>query len=150
MDVSAKCLALIEVSEGFRASPYKCPAGIPTIGFGSTRYEDGTAVSMSDKPITVERAREIMLATLNKEYVPAVRRYVTVPLTQGQFDALVDFAYNAGAKNLQTSTLLKKLNARDYAGAAAEFAKWVHGGGKVLPGLVKRREAERKLFCGEV
>ena len=60
----------------------------------------------------------------------------------------MDFAYNAGAQNLRTSTLLKKLNAGDYSGASAEFSKWVNGGGKKLPGLVKRREAERQLFLG--
>ena len=148
MTPSPKCIALIRVCEGFKNKPYKCPAGIPTIGYGSTRYEDGRAVSMSDPSITEQRATDLVLATLSKEYVPAVLRYVTRPMTQGQFDALVDFAYNCGAQNLRTSTLLKKVNADDFSGAAAEFGKWVNGGGKKLPGLVKRRELERKLFLG--
>lgn len=148
MKASDRCIALIEVSERFKAKPYQCPAGVWTIGFGSTRYEDGTPVKPTDPAITIERARQLVAATLAGEYEAAVNRYVTVPLTQGQYDALVDFAYNAGAQNLRTSTLLKKLNAGDYSGASAEFPKWVNGGGKKLPGLIKRREAERQLFLG--
>lgn len=146
MKASADCLRLLKDSEGFRAKPYLCPAGVPTIGYGSTRYEDGRHVTMADPAIDEARASEIMLSTLAREYEPAVDIYVKVPLTQGQYDALVDFAYNAGAERLRTSTLLKKLNAKDYAGAAGEFERWVHGGGKVLPGLVRRRKAERDLF----
>ena len=146
MNVSEKCLALIREFEGFRSKPYLCPAGVPTIGYGSTRYEDGTPVTLKDGPIDQARANAIMRTTLAREYEPAVQRYVKVPLTQGQYDALVDFAYNAGAKNLLQSTLLKKLNAKNYAGASKEFEKWVYGGGKVLPGLVRRRKAEQALF----
>ena len=146
MNVSEKCLALIREFEGFRSKPYLCPAGVPTIGYGSTRYEDGTPVTLNDDPIDQARANAIMRTTLAREYEPAVQRYVKVPLTQGQYDALVDFAYNAGAKNLLQSTLLKKLNAKNYAGASKEFEKWVYGGGKVLPGLVRRRKAEQALF----
>ena len=146
MNVSEKCLALIREFEGFRSEPYLCPAGVPTIGYGSTRYEDGTPVTLKDEPIDQARANAIMRTTLAREYEPAVQRYVKVPLTQGQYDALVDFAYNAGAKNLLQSTLLKKLNSKNYAGASKEFEKWVYGGGKVLPGLVRRRKAEQALF----
>lgn len=146
MRASDRCLGIIREFEGFSAKPYRCPAGIPTIGFGSTRYEDGTPVKLTDAAIDKERAEAIMRATLAREYEPAVQRYVTVELTQGQYDALVDFAYNAGPQNLRTSTLLKRINAGDYAGAANEFGKWVYGGGKVLPGLVRRREAEKRLF----
>lgn len=148
MKPSEACLDIIRMCEGFSSKPYICPAGVPTIGYGSTRYENGTKVSMSDAPITQDRANAIMLATLQSEYAPAVDRYVKVPLTQGQYDALVDFAYNAGAQNLRNSTLLRKLNTGDYPGAAAEFDKWVYGGGKELPGLVKRRALERALFEG--
>ena len=146
MNVSEKCLALIREFEGFRSKPYLCPAGVPPIGYGSTSYEDGTPVTLKDEPIDQARANAIMRTTLAREYEPAVQRYVKVPLTQGQYDALVDFAYNAGAKNLLQSTLLKKLNAKNYAGASKEFEKWVYGGGKVLPGLVRRRKAEQALF----
>lgn len=147
MNVSDKCLSLIRNAEGFSAKPYNCPAGVPTIGFGSTRYADGRSVALSDPAITIAQANEILYATLG-QYEAAVNRYVTVPLTQGQFDALVDFAYNAGAQSLRTSTLLRRLNAGDYTGAAGEFSKWVFGGGKPLPGLVKRRAFESALFRG--
>jgi lysozyme len=145
MQVSEGCLNLIRKSEGFKASPYRCPAGIPTIGYGSTRYANGTAVKLTDPPITQEQADDIMRATL-KEYEAAVTRYVTVPISQNQFDALVDFAYNAGAQNLKNSTLLKLLNKGQFENAASEFEKWVYGGGKKLGGLVTRRGLERELF----
>ena len=145
MKASEKCLELIRRFEGFRSKPYRCPAGVPTIGYGSTRYADGTPVKLTDAPITQPQADDIMRQTLG-EYENAVNRYVTVPLSQNEFDALVDFAYNAGAKNLLNSTLLRKLNAGDRKGAAREFDRWVHANGEVLPGLVKRRMAERALF----
>lgn len=145
MKASKNCLELIKASEGFSAQPYLCPAGIPTIGYGSTRYANGFAVSLKDAPITEQVAGDIMLATL-QTYEDAVTRYVTAPLNQNQFDALVDFAYNAGAQNLRTSTLVRKLNAGDYKGAAAEFPRWNMGGGKILAGLVTRRAKERALF----
>lgn len=145
MKASEKCLDLIRRFEGFRSKPYRCPAGVPTIGYGSTRYADGTPVKLTDASITQAQADDIMRATLG-EYENAVNRYVTVPLNQNEFDALVDFAYNAGAKNLLNSTLLRKLNAGDRAGAAKEFDRWVYANGQVLPGLVKRRMAERNLF----
>lgn len=147
MKASEDCFDLIKSFEGFRAHPYRCPAGIPTIGYGSTRYADGRRVSMADPPITEQHAAELLRDTLSG-YEEEVSRYVAVPLTQGQYDALVDFAYNAGAQNLRTSTLLRQLNAGNYSGAADEFLKWVHGGGKTLPGLVRRREAERRMFVG--
>lgn len=146
MNASDNCLALIRDSEGFSATPYKCPAGVWTIGFGSTRYPGGAHVAESDPAITIDQANDILAATLRVEYEGAVKRYVTVPLNQNQFDALVDFAYNAGAQNLRTSTLLRKLNVGDYDGAANEFGRWVNGGGRVLPGLVKRRDKEAVLF----
>ena len=145
MKASQKCIELIKRFEGFRAKPYLCPAGVPTIGYGSTRDTDGKPITMQHPPITEAQAVSLLMATL-VTYEDAVNRYVKVPLNQNQFDALVDFAYNAGAKNLLTSTLLKKLNAGDYAGASKEFGKWVYGGTKKLNGLVKRREAERQLF----
>lgn len=145
MTPSNKCVEIIKEFEGFSSKPYLCPAQIPTIGYGSTLYEDGTKVTLEDEPITQECAIDLLMATL-KGYAYSVNKLVKVPLNQNQFDALVDFAYNAGAGNLASSTLLKKLNAGDYQGAAAEFDKWVMGGGVKLPGLVRRRKAERELF----
>ncbi|MEY5098643.1 MAG: hypothetical protein RJA36_1362 [Pseudomonadota bacterium] len=149
MQSSSECLSLVRTCEGFRASPYRCPAGIPTIGYGSTRYADGRPVKLSDPPITTAQADAIMRQTL-KEYEAAVNRYVTVPINQNQFDALVDFAYNAGAQNLRNSTLLRLLNQRQYAQAANEFGKWVFAGPQRLPGLVKRRALEKQLFLKPV
>ena len=145
MKASEKCLELIRRFEGFRAKPYRCPAGVPTIGYGSTRYADGAHVNLTDPPITEAQADDIMRDTLG-EYERAIDRYVSVSLNQNEFDALVDFAYNAGAKNLLNSTLLKKLNAGDRKGAAQQFERWVYADGKILGGLVDRRLAERVLF----
>lgn len=145
MKVSINCIVLIKHFEGFSASPYKCPAGVPTIGYGSTRDTDGKAITMDYAPITEQQAINLMVSTL-KTYEDAVNRYVQVPINQNQFDALVDFAYNCGAQNLRTSTLLKKLNAGDFNGAAEQLLVWIYGGGKKLNGLIKRRMAERTLF----
>lgn len=150
MRASKDCIELIKRSEGFKSYPYIDCVGIPTIGYGSTRYEDGTRVKLGDQPIDTLRAEKLLYATLASEYEPGVNHAVQVCLRQCQFDALVDFAYNLGVNQLKASTLMRKLNTGDYEGAAQEFGKWVHGDGKVLPGLVTRREAERKLFLGIV
>lgn len=147
MKTSDKGLALIKEFEGFSARPYLCPAGVPTIGYGATYYPDGKRVTMADKSVS-EADATAMLRSMLASYEAGVSRYVHVPLTQGQFDALVSFAYNVGLSALKDSTLLRLVNARDYAGAAAQFARWNRAGGKVLPGLTRRREAERVMFLG--
>lgn len=147
MKTSDKCVALIKQFEGFSAKPYLCPAGVPTIGYGATYYPDGKRVTMADRPVS-EADATAMLRSMLASYEAGVSRYVQVPLTQGQFDALVSFAYNVGLSALKDSTLLRLVNARDYAGAAAQFARWNRAGGKVLPGLTRRREAERVMFLG--
>lgn len=145
MKSSDDCLTLIKSSEGFSAEPYLCPAGKPTKGFGSCFNEDGTPVTMQDDPVTEDEAEDLLRATLVK-YEDAVNEMVEVDLTQGQFDALVDFSYNIGSGALRKSTLLKLLNDGDYEGAGLEFCKWVKGGGRTLPGLVKRRTVEYALW----
>ncbi len=109
---------------------------------------------MDGKPIrpgmTIkEETAERLLHTGLVGYESDVSKLVKVKLTQGQFDALVSFAYNLGARALSTSTLLQKLNSGDYAGAADEYTRWNKAGGKVLPGLTRRREAERALFLSD-
>lgn len=146
MKVSESLLKIIEEEEGWSSKPYLCPAGKWTIGFGSTFWEDGKPVKKDDKPIDKERGRMIVQAHFAREVVPALDSLVKVPITQNQFDALADFIYNVGAANFASSTLLRKLNAKDYAGAAAEFPRWNKGGGKVLDGLVRRRKKEQDLF----
>ena len=148
MEPSDACIDLIRDSEGFSAKPYDND-GHPTIGYGSTYYADGRSVTMSDPPIDEPTARALMLDRLANEYAPQVRKVVKVPLTQGQFDAVVDFAYNEGIGRLIGSTLLRLLNAGHYAAAADEFPRWVFQGGKELPGLVKRRARERAMFLGQ-
>ena len=145
MKTSNKGKAIIKQYEGFRAKPYLCPAGVPTIGYGATYYTDGRTVTLRDASISEADADKLLDKMLVK-YEDAVNRYVQVPITQNQFDALVSFCYNLGQEALRKSTLLKKLNNKDYNGAANAFLSWVYAGGKKLQGLVKRRTDERKLF----
>lgn len=145
MHISETGLALIRQFEGFSAKAYPDPAHgwkVPTIGYGTT-----AGVKMGDT-ITKDRAEELLREDVRR-FEAQVLRLVKVPLTQGQHDALVSFVYNLGAGNLSNSTLLRLLNAGDYAGAAAQFDRWVYASGKKLAGLVKRRAAERALFEGD-
>ncbi|UQI38524.1 lysozyme [Citrobacter freundii] len=144
MQTSDKGIALIKQFEGCKLTAYQDSVGVWTIGYGWTKPVDGKPIraGMTIKQETAER----LLKTGLVSYESDVSRLVKVGLTQGQFDALVSFTYNLGARSLSTSTLLRKLNAGDYAGAADEFLRWNKAGGKVLNGLPRRREAERALF----
>ena len=137
-------IALIEEFEGFDSNPYLCPAGKWTIGFGFTRWK-GKEVTRHTKPVTRQESEDELRRQL-QVYQMELGRLVNVYLTGNQNDALLSFIYNLGAQNLKRSTLLKKLNAGDYTGAADEFLRWNKSGGKVLRGLTRRREAERELF----
>ncbi|HHA1840134.1 TPA: lysozyme [Enterobacter asburiae] len=144
MQTSDKGIALIKQFEGCKLTAYQDSVGVWTIGYGWTQPVDGKPIraGMTIKQETAER----LLKTGMVSYENDVSRLVKVGLTHGQFDALVSFTYNLGARSLSTSTLLRKLNAGDYAGAADEFLLWNKAGGKVLNGLTRRREAERALF----
>ncbi|KAA0520032.1 lysozyme [Enterobacter ludwigii] len=144
MQTSEKGIALIKQFEGCKLTAYQDSVGVWTIGYGWTQPVDGKPIraGMTIKQETAER----LLKTGLVSYESDVSRLVKVGLTQEQFDALVSFTYNLGARSLSTSTLLRKLNAGDYAGAADEFLRWNKAGGKVLNGLTRRREAERALF----
>ncbi|MCU2457547.1 lysozyme [Enterobacter hormaechei subsp. hoffmannii] len=144
MKTSDKGIALIKEFEGCKLTAYQDSVGVWTIGYGWTQPVDGKPIraGMTIKQETAER----LLKTGLVSYESDVSRLVKVGLTQGQFDALVSFTYNLGARSLSTSTLLRKINAGDYAGAADEFLRWNKAGGKVLKGLTRRREAERALF----
>ncbi len=154
MNISEAGIELIKEFEGYRAEAYQCSAGVWTIGYGSTKWADGRPVKKGDTlmaPIPTispkDAATELLKATLEKEFVPAVRDAVKVKLTQNQFDALVSFVYNVGVGAFKSSTLLRKLNAKeDINVVAQEFDKWVFAGKKRLPGLVTRRAAEKALF----
>lgn len=150
LDIAAE---LCRRFEGFRTKPYICPAGVPTIGYGSTYYADGRKVTMQDAPITEPAARELLIRELFHTYAPGVLRQCPglLPLALLQDDwrklnAIVDFAYNLGVGRLQTSTLRRKINAQDWQGAKEQLMLWVRGGGRVLPGLVARRKAEVALI----
>jgi GH24 family phage-related lysozyme (muramidase) len=147
MQTSDKGIALIKEFEGCKLTAYQDSVGVWTIGYGWTQPIDGKPIraGMTINQETAER----LLKTGLVSYESDVSRLVKVGLTQGQFDALVSFTYNLGARSLSTSTLLRKLNAGDYAGAADEFLRWNKAGGKVLNGLTRRREAERDLFLGQ-
>jgi lysozyme len=132
-------LDIIKVSEGLRLKAYKCPAGVWTIGYGHTK-----GVKEGDT-CTVPQADQFLCDDC-VDAEEGVKRLVRVPLNQNQFDALGSFTLNLGAGNLQSSTLLLKLNQGDYIGAALEFPRWNKAAGKVLKGLVKRRAAEQTLF----
>ena len=144
MKTSSSCTSLIREFEGFVASAYLCPANVWTIGIGTTVYPNCAKVKKGDK-CTQEQALEYLQHDL-KSFEKTVDESVKVPLSQSQFDALVSLAYNIGSTAFKNSTLLKKLNAKDYQGAADQFPRWNKGGGKVLKGLVRRRDAERSLF----
>ncbi|QGG11663.1 lysozyme [Enterobacter cancerogenus] len=139
MKISEHGLNLIKHFEGLRLQAYQCSAGVWTIGYGHT-----CGVRPGD--IIDEAQAGIFLRQDVAASESTVMRFVTTALNQHQFDALVSFVFNLGSGNFAASTLLKKLNASDYAGAADEFPRWVHAAGKPLLGLVRRREAERNLF----
>lgn len=147
MQTSEKGIALIKQFEGCKLTAYQDSVGVWTIGYGWTQPVEGKPIraGMTIKQETAER----LLKTGLVSYESDLSRLVKVGLTQGQFDALVSFTYNLGARSLSTSTLLRKINAGDYAGAADEFLRWNKAGGKVLNGLTRRREAERALFLGQ-
>ena len=139
-------LELIKKYEGFKAKAYLCPANVITIGYGSTYYEDGSKVKLTDSPITQERATELLEALL-VSYERSVDSYCVDTINQNQFDALCSFAYNCGVGNLKSSTLLKKVNKNPNDPTIKdEFLKWNKGGGKVLTGLTKRRIEEAQLY----
>jgi lysozyme len=141
MNFSAAGLDLLKRSEGFRSHVYKDAAGYPTIGYGHRLWNRDSFADGID-----EAQAALILMVDVRDAVESVQRLVTVPLSQGQFDALVDFVYNLGQGKLAKSTLLKKLNAGDYDAAAEQFPRWDHIGVKVNDDLKVRREAEVALW----
>ncbi|MFK5596847.1 lysozyme [Methylobacterium sp. HMF5984] len=139
MRTSTTGIDLIKSFEHMELTAYKCPAGVWTLGYGTT---SGIKPGMT---CTEAQAIEMFKKDLIK-FENGVNQLVKVALNQNQFDALVSFAYNCGEHALGGSTLLKKVNAGDYTGASKEFGKWNKGGGKILAGLTRRRAAESKLF----
>ncbi len=144
--VNAGGVHLIVSFEGLKLSPYLDSAGIPTIGYGTILYPDGTKVSLNDPEITQDQATEYLQHQMSLK-ASAVEGMVTVALNDNEFAALVCFAYNVGVGGLHGSTLLTMLNAgQDRAAVADQFLRWNKAGGKEIPGLTRRRQAERSLF----
>jgi lysozyme len=139
MLVTPALIDLITRFEGFRPEIYKDEAGVDTIGYGHTRS------AVMPIRITQEEGQELLRQDLGY-FVDVVLDLVKVPVNQNQFAALVSFAYNLGEGNLRGSTLLRKLNEGDFAGASEEFMKWDNAGGRKLRGLTRRRAAEEQLF----
>lgn len=155
MRVSAEALQMIRHHEGVRLKPYLCPAGLWTVGVGHVLYPEQARLPFVDrKAYTLKpeddrvwsEVDDLLSADLVR-FENGVTRYCPAAVNrQGHFDALVSFSFNLGLGTLQRSTLRMKYNRADYEGAAKEFSKFVKGGGRVLPGLVKRRNDERAIF----
>lgn len=150
MHISQRGLKLVKEFEGClksvgngRFTTYICPAGVLTIGWGHTN--DGGRPFKAGEVWTQQECDEALAADMVR-FEKMVDRRVKVPLNQNQYDALVSFTYNCGEGNLAKSTLLRKVNAGDFEGAAQQFAAWNKGGGRVLAGLTRRRAAEAALF----
>lgn len=137
--------------EGFRSQPYICPAGVPTIGYGTTYYPDGRRVTMQDPPISEPEARAMLNHELLKTFAPGVLRACPLLILENpaKLAAIVDFAYNLGVGRLQASTLRRRINEKRWDEACNELRRWVMAGGKRLNGLVLRREAEVALMKRE-
>ena len=142
MNISKRGIDLIKSFEGCKLTSYKCPAGVWTIGWGTTGPTIVSGLKWSQEQ--ADSAFEKHLA----EFSQGVTDLLKVPVTQSQFDALVSFAYNVGLGALRKSTLLRLLNSGDYSGAAGEFGKWINKGTDFEAGLRRRREAERQLYAG--
>lgn len=141
MQIGKNCIDLIKKFEGLKLESYKCPAGLWTIGYGNTQWENGFRV-LENQVIDIQRAEKLLMFWVNK-----YAEKIDLKVNQNQFDALVSFAYNVGITNFNNSTLKKKVIANpNDATIRDEFMKWVSSRGKQLPGLVKRREAEANLY----
>ena len=144
LSYSKSGLALTEQFEGLRLTAYQDSVGVWTIGYGHTGPDVYPGLT-----ITQMEAESLLLNDVGTA-AASVNRLVTVPLTQNEFDALVDFVFNLGTTNFASSTLLKDLNAGNFAAASGEFHKWDHAGGRVLVGLLKRRLGEADLFQSDI
>lgn len=144
MPANPEAITLDKRFEGLKLKPYLCAAGVPTVGYGSTRYEDGTPVKLSDSPISLERAEELL--ALEQLRVDMKIRTKFGALSTARLGALGSFAYNLGFGALCGSTLAKKVLSGDHEGAVGQFGRWVNAGGRKLRGLVLRRSAESSVY----
>lgn len=147
--ITKKGLDLIKHFEGLYLKAYQCSAGVWTIGYGHTglTHKDGTVYE--GRIVTEEEATELLARDM-EYFEKVVLRLVSEPVNDDEFDALVSFAFNCGEGNLESSTLLRKLNAGDHVGASREFIRWNRSDGEVSNGLTRRRASEERLFQGVV
>lgn len=129
-----------------RAKPYLCPARVPTLGFGSTYYLDGTKVKMTDDAITKEVGRQLLLRQLDRPYAAAVDRVIKVKIHPYMRAAAISLCYNIGCAAFAKSTLVRRINAREWSGCPEAFKRYKIGGGRILTGLLSRRIDEAGLF----
>ena len=144
--VSQRLIAHIEKFEGFKSKAYYDLDGGVAIGYGF-RKSDIPGLTMGDT-ITREEAHKVLIKVI-KKYRKVVDEVIEIPIKDHQRDALISFSYNVGPNAFKRSTLVKKINKKDIAGASIEFLRWCHVGDKEMPGLIKRRKAEKKMFLGE-
>ena len=151
MKISENGLRLIQEFESFVSTPYQDSARVWTIGYGSTYYPNGKKVTGRDKPITREYAETIQRNVIKNDFEPVINELLKNEIekgfiTQNMFDAIISLTYNIGVNGFKRSSVLRLLKQGDKQNAADAFLLWNMAGGKVLRGLVKRREKERKLF----
>ncbi|MFO1122509.1 MAG: lysozyme [Hyphomicrobiales bacterium] len=147
MQQSAEGLALIKRFEGFRARAYRCPAGIWTIGYGHTAMAGPPTVTRG--MVLSEAEAEAILRRDVARFAAGVRRCLARELTDAQFSALVSFAYNVGLGSFRASSVLRAVNAGDFADVPRRMQMWTKADGQVLPGLARRRAAEAAMFSGQ-
>lgn len=138
--------ALARRFEGCYLRPYLCPAGVPTIGYGATYYQSGVRVTLADPALSREQAGALLLWHVQRVYLPAVLKLCPDIDSPERLAAIIDFTFNLGAGSLRSSTLRRKINADDWPAAVTELRKWNKSGGRVLRGLILRREAEAALI----
>lgn len=132
--------------EGCYLKPYLCPAGVPTIGYGATFYQDGRKVQLTDPPITKAQAEDLLLWMIRSRFLPSTVSLCPGADTPSRLAALCDFAFNLGIGNLKASTLRRRVNDGNWDDVPAQLRKWNKAGGRVLRGLTLRREAEVSLI----
>jgi lysozyme len=147
MKVSKECLKMLAHHEGVRQKPYKCPAGLWTVGVGHLIGDGKSLPDSWNKTFTLDEVYDILAKDVTR-FERGVNKYITVPLRQNEFDALVSFSFNLGLGVLQRSTIRQALNRGDKAAAIQSLLKYNKAGGKVLKGLDNRRKDEAALFKG--
>lgn len=147
MKASQACLKMLAHHEGVRTRPYKCPAGLFTVGVGHLIGDGKTLPDEWNRTFTLEEVYAILAKDVAR-FERGVERFITVPLTQGEFDCCISFAFNLGLGTLQRSTFRTKLNRGDKEGAIESLLKYNKAGGKVLKGLDNRRKDEAAMFRG--